>query len=274
MTQELDVAALPDTDQLIRRAALSLPKKAASVALTLLSGASWFMAPVNLLNFLTGLKSAAELWTAIYRWFAGFSLNLRPLQDGLDALFAPWRAVVRPMRDWVSAHLPALPAFTADLLLMALISLPALIRLASNYLQVNFNAAKLVLDLQRAIELGDPDDPLIAQLDAELKGPKRWDVLQDLISQRLEGWQADAIAAAYETARLIEAGETIDPASPEEQARERAGARAVAIAGAGVGIANLQVLKFHIRDSLKLLRFTAMLSLIGAALVALDHLLR
>jgi hypothetical protein len=277
MTDQSEIAALPDASQAIRRTLLRLPKNAASFILSALSAASWFMAPVNLLNFLTGLKSAAELWAKLYHWCANLNLPLGAWLDGLGAafnfIFTPWRALLAPLRVWLSEILPALPHFAADLLLMALISLPALLRLVSNFISAQINAVRLVGDIDKIEALGEPGDPLNAQIQQELLGARRLDVLQDLITQRSEAWRDDAVKALNEIVALAQAGTPIDFNAPDAQAREHAAARAMAASGAGVRIANLNLQRFHIRSSLRLLRFTAILSLIGAGLVSMDYII-
>lgn len=278
MTDQSDISALPDPSQAMRRTLLRLPKNAASYILSGLSAASWFMAPLNLLNFLTGLRSAAELWAKIIAWCAHLPFNAAALLHGLEGalnfVFGPWRALIAPLRAWLSDLLPALPHFAADLLLMALISLPALLRLVFNFMSVNVDAVRLVGDVEKIVALGEPNDPLNMEIEAELMGAKRLDVLQDLITRRSDAWRDDAIKAMQDMIALMQSDAAIDPQSPDQIARERTSARAVAASGAGVRIANIQMQKFHIRASLRLLRFAAILSLVGAIVVAIDYTLR
>lgn len=168
MTDQAQIAGLPSADDAFKRSLLNLPRGAASFVLSALSAASWFMAPLNLLNFLTGLKSAAELWAKIVQWCAHLPFNatalLHGLENGLNAVFGPWRALIAPLRDWLSGFLPNVPHFVADLLLMAVISLPAFLRLVSNFVSVSVNSVRLVGDIDKITELGDPDDPLNAKI--------------------------------------------------------------------------------------------------------------
>jgi hypothetical protein len=275
MTNQDEIAALPDASAALKRGITRLPGRAASLVLSALSAASWFMAPLNLLNFLTGLKSAAELWAKLYGWVA--HLNLGPLlhvvENGLNVLFGPWRAFTAPVRAWAAQLLPAMPHFAADLLLMALISVPAFLRLAFNFLSIRVNTVRLALGAVEIVDLGDESDPRIAALQLEIHGARRLPEIDNLTRDISHAWSDAARQASQDMIAEMQAG-TFDEQSQTHQERMRIAKRAVIASNAALRGANINLERLHVRSALKLLRFTAILSLIGAAFVLLDYTIR
>jgi hypothetical protein len=275
MTSQDQIAALPDASATLKSGIARLPGKTASLVLSALSAASWFMAPLNLLNFLTGLKSAAELWAKIGVWFA--HLNLGPLLHGietaLNAVFGPWRAITAPVRAWAAQLLPAMPHFVADLFLMALISVPAFLRLAFNFISIRVNAARLAIGAVNMLDLGDEGDPRVAALSAEIHGPRRYPEIDRLTHEISQDWSDQARQASQDMIAEMQAG-TFDEQSPAHQRRVHISRRAVIASNAALRGAQINLQRLHVKSALKLLRFTAILSAIGAAFVLLDYALR
>lgn len=120
---------IPTFEEWLRGAIRRLPKRPSELILSGLAVFSWVTAPINFISQISELRIVADFFRTVLTAMGDWQAILLVAWSAVEPLVVAWRALLAPVSDWLSDLLNvSMPPFVVHVILMLLLSLPALIR--------------------------------------------------------------------------------------------------------------------------------------------------